>query len=342
MTAKIERMPTRTQETTAAVTMGGFLVLLIFSVGCESRHIAPESPTDPASAGKVDANIVVETTRYYDGRKTAVIFTGDDWCGGINHHKGFMNTCDAAQKYRVVFSPGLIPGLQQGNSPPPLQSRHWEDIQTQIDEGFISPVSHSMTHQYSYTERGTSYEIEINGSKKTIIDNLTLPTQNWFNGSQYLVAWIEPYGKSDNQIRAALAAGNYLVSRSTTLGQSSWGRWDNEHGLYRCGLTTDPKSLSSINNMFDKVYSNGGIYHLNIHPAKFDWENDDKILKHLEHIGNRTDIWYVGFGQAYMYHYLVDKVKPAINIIKNTIINDNIFKFLLGKLLTDPTYFYLF
>ena len=303
-----------------------FIVLLwatlsICSGGCKAQYTAGNITTDHLSAAKVDANIVIETMQYYDNRKAVVIFTGDDWCGGIKHHSGFMKTCDAAQKYRVVFSPGFITGLPELDYPPPLQSRHWQDIQTRIDEGFISPASHSTSHpggKYSYTNRANSYEIEIGGSKKAIIDNLALPPQNWFNGSEYMVAWIEPYGKSNNKIMTTLAASNYLVSRSTVLNQSSWGRWDNTHGLYRCGLTTDLRSLSLTNSRFDNVYSKGGIYHFNIHPAKYNWQNNDTLLKHLQHLSNKTDIWYVGFGQAYMYHYLVDRVKPTIRIISNT------------------------
>ena len=40
------------------------------------------------------------------------------------------------------------------------------------------------------------------------------------------------------------------------------------------------------------------------HPALLDWENEDFHLIHLEHISNRKNIWYVGFGHLYSYHFL--------------------------------------
>lgn len=322
MTGKIESTLVWTQEKIATpVIVGVILGLLILSSSCGVSHIDPQSLTGPILTEKGDTNIIIETTQYYDDRKATVIFTGDDWCGEEKYHNAFMKTCDAAQKYRVVFSPAILPGGLFKRNYPSLKSCQWKDIQSQINEGFISPVSHSMSHPKSYTEGGTSYEIEISGSKKAIIDNLTLPQQNWFNGSEYLVGWVEPYGRCDSKIMATLAKSNYLVSRSTVLYQSSWGRWDYVHGLYRCGLTIairPQNSLSMLNSWFDKAYSEGGIYHCNMHPAKDFDSKRELLLNHLAHIGNRKDIWYAGFGQAYMYHYLEDKVKPAIHIITNT------------------------
>ena len=40
------------------------------------------------------------------------------------------------------------------------------------------------------------------------------------------------------------------------------------------------------------------------HPAILDWENEDFHWIHLEHISNRKNIWYVGFGHLYSYHFL--------------------------------------
>jgi hypothetical protein len=252
-----------------------------------------------------------------------VIFTADDWCGKKAYQQAFINACEAARKNGVVVSPGILPrGLFKLNYPG-LENNQWKDIQAQINKGLVCPVSHSMSHRgkkYSYNEHGTSYEIEIGGSKKSIIDNLTLPLQNQFNSSEYMVAWIEPYGKSDAKILSTLAKNNYLVSRSTVLNQYRWAKWNNIYGLYHSDLTIDiasRNSLALLDSKFDNAYSRGLVYHVNIHPGKYDWVNDDKAVKHLGYIGNRKDVWYAGFGHAYMYHYLEDKVKPLIQTIKN-------------------------
>ena len=59
-----------------------------------------------------------------------------------------------------------------------------------------------------------------------------------------------------------------------------------------------------LNMVFTDVLHHGGIYHLISHPAILDWENDDFHWIHLEHISNRKNIWYVGFGHLYSYHFL--------------------------------------
>ena len=59
-----------------------------------------------------------------------------------------------------------------------------------------------------------------------------------------------------------------------------------------------------LNMVFTDVLHHGGIYHLTSHPAILDWENDDFHWIHLEHISNRKNIWYVGFGHLYSYHFL--------------------------------------
>jgi len=275
--------------------------------------------------------IYTKTTDYYDNRKAVVVWTGDDWEGSNNQK--FMSASDAAQKYKVIFSPGILPGGVFKYDWPGLNSSQWEDIQTQIDEGFVSPVSHSMSHRgdvYNYTENGTSYEIEINGSKNAIIGNLTLPWQNWFNGSEYLVGWIEPYGYSDSQVRVILNESNYLIARKGPLGVSSFSSWSSD-GLYeRYGYTVDgdSASLTELNNNFSTIYSNGGIYHFFIHPWDHNWTDTDKIPQHLAYIGNKTDVWYVGWGDLYMYHYLENETNPTIESVSinddNTIINATI------------------
>ena len=39
------------------------------------------------------------------------------------------------------------------------------------------------------------------------------------------------------------------------------------------------------------------------HPNVIEWDQDYPWV-HLEHISNRNNIWYVGFGHLYAYHFL--------------------------------------
>ncbi|MBC8487979.1 MAG: LamG domain-containing protein [Bacteroidetes bacterium] len=248
--------------------------------------------------------ILTKTTQYYDNRKMAVVWTGDD-LGSVDINK-FVNASNYAQSKKVVFSPAIITGS--------MSSSEWTVTQTEIDKGFVFPVSHSVSHE---TVPYTNTTLEVCGSQSHIIGNLTLPWQDQFNSSQYLVGWVEPGGGSDDAVRGNLSECNYLSDRSVNMIWSSWASWSERDGLYeRYGTTAsgDNDDLTTLNSTFDTVYSDGGIYHLYMHPASHNWSETDKIPQHLSYIGNRTDVWYVGWGQLYMYHYLEDRVTPTINL----------------------------
>ena len=72
-------------------------------------------------------------------------------------------------------------------------------------------------------------------------------------------------------------------------------------GYYYWTGSTDTIEL---NHTFDDILTYGGIYHLMSHPAIIDWENDVYPWVHLEHISNRKNIWYVGFGHLYAYRFI--------------------------------------
>ena len=85
-------------------------------------------------------------------------------------------------------------------------------------------------------------------------------------------------------------------------------------------------SAFELNMIFTDVLNHGGIYHLISHPAILDWENEDFHWIHLEHISNRKNIWYVGFGHLYSYHFL-QSIYPTLSMIDEDIssnINDEI------------------
>ena len=62
-------------------------------------------------------------------------------------------------------------------------------------------------------------------------------------------------------------------------------------------------NIIELNSTFDSVFSSNGIYHLMTHPNILEWEQDF-TWDHLEHISNRKDVWYVGFGHLYLYRFL--------------------------------------
>lgn len=246
------------------------------------------------------------TTRYYDNRKAAVTITADDFPAGIYTDRTFASI-DYAQKNRIVISPGIITN--------DTDSSAWSSLQTEIDQGYVFPASHSVNHPHAV---GSNTTLQVCDSKTTIIGNLTLPWQDWFNGSEYLVGWIEPYGETSASQRQNLSLCNYLNDRSVSEAGTVFASWDTTYGLYdRYGAKVYGRvtsTLDSLNNNFSVSYNNNGIYNLWIHPWEHSWTDSDTLPQHFSYIGNRTDIWYAGWGELYMYHYLENQSKPTINV----------------------------
>jgi len=135
---------------------------------------------------------------------------------------------------------------------------------------------------------------------------LTLPSLYKKGDSEYVWAWIEPYGESDSKVRQKLGQYEYLIARSVESGQNTFVAWDNSNGLFqRCGLSiAEYHSSADLNAEFDARYDAGEIYHFYFHPIDFDWSRSNIITEHLEYIKNKKDVWYVGFGALYAYHFV--------------------------------------
>ena len=98
--------------------------------------------------------------------------------------------------------------------------------------------------------------------------------------------------------------------------------FDDVNGLYdRSGVTLeldDPAlvsyappftSVDAWNNTFDSVVDAGGIYTMYFHPPGIVHEN---LESHLNHVAGRTDVWYTGYGHAYLYQYTRNLVSLRI------------------------------
>lgn len=234
-------------------------------------------------------------TDYYDNRRAAVVFSCDDWRG---NQPSFTTCIDNGQSRKIWVSVGIITGN--------ITSSGWQDIQSEINQGYVEPVAHSRTHpQPPYADPDS----EIGGSKRDLVDNLDLPDL-WRSGStEYIYAWFEPYGHSDSITRSKLGAYKYLADRDSYSNNDVYATWDNDNGLYnRIGYSIrmgsdGTTSLTALNDKFDSVYDAGGIYHLMCHPPMVDWSVDQYAQAHLNHIMERRDVWYIGFGHLYLYHY---------------------------------------
>lgn len=246
--------------------------------------------------------------QYYDNRKAVVVATGDDWEDNSTRNQKFMQTCDVFQSKQVWLTVGIVTQSYDGGSPP-----NWSNIQQQINEGYVEVASHSRTHPpVPYSD----YDSEIGGSKNDIVGNLSLSLPYKKGINEYVWTWIEPYGGSDSNVRQKLGQYKFLIARSSNQGVTSFATWDSINGLYnRVGVTIEVYSTSTVaelNKAFDDVYNKGGIYHFYFHPINHDWSGENVISQHLDHIGSKKDVWYVGFGALYAYHYVQERGQVAV------------------------------
>ena len=251
--------------------------------------------------------IFQQTTTYYDDRDAAVTATADDWADWCNEK--FIQTCHIFRSHNLWLSTAIVThGVGEDT---------WADIQAQIDSGYVEPVSHSRTHPYVPYE---DLEGEVFGCKQDLIDNLDLPDHNRYGDNEYIYAWVAPYGEYDDDIDSMVSVSKYLTTRLYYPDDHGFGTWDNDLNKY------DPVGVSrevgplwvgttdtvDLNNTFDEVLSSGGVYHVMCHPNVIEWDQDYPWA-HLEHISNRRNVWYVGFGHLYAYHFLQSEY-PSLDL----------------------------
>jgi hypothetical protein len=240
---------------------------------------------------------------YYDNRRVAVTITIDDigssgqW-GGANNVE-FARASQAFADAQVWWTPAI---LTHGTTV------DWAAYQAGVNRGFLEVAAHSRTHDdppYS------NYDSEIGGSKADIINNLALP---FARGSQeYVWCWIEPDGGWDETISQKLGEYEYLVPRYAIEivpnGPVPWYPWDDldkhfQHdGMIVTSAYLDFNTNTYLNPLFDEIYADGGTYHLWGHIGQHTWLPGDIAYEHIQHIKGKTDVWYAGFGQMYMYRY---------------------------------------
>jgi len=233
--------------------------------------------------------------QYYDNRKCAVVITGDDY---------FVAACaDACQKRHVWYTADFITSGWHIPGPPP----DWAAIQTEIDEGYVEIACHSDEHFHlPYPD----YDIETGTCKLKMLDNLDLDPLYTKGTLQYLYGWVETYGESDATERTHLGTYKYLSDRSTVIGDNAFATWDAGNYIYNragCTLNAESETESSMNNAFDAVYAAGGIYNIWVHPTNVSWADGSMMANHLDHIKDKKDVWYVGFGALYLYHFIQER-----------------------------------
>ncbi len=265
----------------------------------------------------------VRTTEYYDDRQMPVVWIGDDW--EARFHKEFINASYWAKKHKVVFSGGFNPAGRDGIKE--LNETHYNEIQEYIDKGFLTIESHGWSHAYPEA-RDYDADLEIGHIKNVLEEQLVFPDYMRYNDTNYMLGHIEPWGTTSYETKYALSEYGYLVSRGTFRSISTffpdWNHTIDSYGLFnRIGVTAardaDPEEPTRWNSGFDNNYENKKPYIIYNHPwyPVFDGFNDPDLgfIKHLEYIGGRTNVWYVGLGALASYRYLESVMPPIIDVI---------------------------
>ena len=202
----------------------------------------------------------------------------------------------------------------------------WQNMQTELNysDNSWEPVIHTRTHPCSssaYNSNG--YAWEILGCKNDILENLTnIPY------GQYVFEFILPCGYQDSTVEST-AAGEFLFLRdwdgSDHPSSTDYEPWNTAYNYYGIGgfqtKSYDPvfqartpsgryysSDVTNLNNAFDTVYDNGGIFYAMFHPDRYsnsviydtspgvDGVSGSSFMQHLAHVANRTDVWYVANG----------------------------------------------
>ena len=232
---------------------------------------------------------------YYDARAAAVVVTGDDesdWA-----HEPFLLAYQAFTAAHIWFTSAINTGV--------LNDSGWADVQTYVDQGYVEPACHSRTHPLlPYPD----YDSEIGGCSTDIKERLDVPYPK--GSTEYVTAYIDPSGYSNSTVRAKLGQYKYLTERSVDKDVHTFTAWNASDGLYaRTGMSIcgDGRGSPFLNDLFDTVTAQHGIYHLYLHPWRNDWSEGAPIRRHINHIKGRKDIWYVGYGHLYLYHFVQER-----------------------------------
>jgi hypothetical protein len=284
---------------------------------------------------------------YYDNRQTAVTASADDWSEFNN--ASFEYASNLFRSYNVPLTVAIITKYCEAST--------WARIQEHLNMGLIEAGSHNRTHQVAPV---ANPEAELRGSKEDILNNLTLPPWSRNGSRQYVYSYIAPAGKTDTTNENVLTEGQFLAERLVYWSDGSYVPWDpskqryaEDGPSYEMGpLYGGTTNLNQLNALFDDHLAKGKIYHVMIHPTVLTdgglW--DPLVKPHLQHICNRSNVWYVNYGYLYVYRLIADAQVTSYNTIiypplaidfptNQTVTVGQMASFSVGALGTGPLFY---
>ncbi len=252
-------------------------------------------------------------SKYYDNRQAAVTVSFDDWED--------WNAPRIPKLVHLFTSKGLY--LTGAVITHFCSASTWQQIQNEVDSGYVEAASHSQTHPETPYANPKD---EVSGSYNDILNNLKLPSPFSSAGKEYVYTWIAPYGNYDTVVDSLLEISGYLVPRiyannDTTspriyfYGDSIFSSWDINSNHFKPFFPTvelgapswggGDTSLTSLNNLFDTIIQKGDVYHCMWHPQVLEPDiNKSYLNSHINYISNHKNVWYVNLGILYLYHLI--------------------------------------
>ncbi len=263
--------------------------------------------------------------KYYDNRSAVVTVSADDWSDWVVQDGRFPALMAIFRSYHLPITVGIITAASSSSS------STWALLQKQLDSGNVEVASHSRTHpQTPYTNPVA----EIVGSAEEIKSSLSLPPISTMGNTKYVYTWIAPYGDFDGTVDSLTGVAGYIADRlyanlDTTApreyvyGDSTLSLWNPDLRHFQPFMPTvelgapswggGDTSLQSLNALFDTIAAKGGVYHCMWHPQVIYPDRSMRYLHdHLEHISNRSNIWYVNLGHLYLYTLVRESISPTI------------------------------
>jgi hypothetical protein len=260
---------------------------------------------DGTRAGKVT---FVRLTTYLNGARAVVTHTMDD------SNDLVPTAIDAMDKYNIKAT------LYVSTSIKPIEQL-WPRLRKAIENGH-EVGAHSSNHKCKWPDTpefcATAYsDGEVAGARDAILKN---------TNQGYVWSWAYPCGLCTKyeDVHAKLAAAGYIMARTypdepndghVVPDLQTWSQnWYTTAYTQACqkigGIAkTGRTDVAALNAKFDEVYQAGGIYSFMSHAQWLDFGPDAFYERHLAHIGNRSDIWYVPTGILYSYKASADRTK---------------------------------
>ena len=259
-----------------------------------------------------------EIAKYYDNRDAVVTSTADDWADYCDY--SFVQSCREFRKRKMWLSTAIITRWCDDDT--------WNNIQTQLDSGYVEAIAHSRNHPH--TPYSNNYS-EVYGCKTDILHKLDLPKQFRYKDNEYVYVWVAPFGNYDDAVDDVVSKSKYLVSRMYTMGYHELPIWDYEKEKFEsigASLEIGPTEINGapwmgtdnidvLNSTFDSVTTAGGVYHAMIHPNTIVYL-EDYFHQHLDYISQRKNIWYAATGHLYLYRMLHDNSRSSPTSITNS------------------------